>query len=135
MARPSDYSEKIIAKSWEYLDRYQDLEQVVPTIEGLADYINVTRTTIYDWAKDPEKLEFSYIYEALMRKQGLRLVNGGLDNKFNSAIAGMILSKHGYVKVTETHNTNTNKNTNIDLTKADDETLAKLEKLGADSED
>ena len=62
----------------------------------------MSRSTIYEWIKDEEKKEFSDIVEWLLSRQGKLTLNNGLNNKFNSSIAKLLLSKHGYVEKSET---------------------------------
>lgn len=100
VGRPSDYSEEMLIKARNYLDNLPT-DEVVHSIEGLADYLGITRGTIYDWASQEEKKEFSHIVEEVRQRQGKTLINKGLKNEFNSKIAGMMLSKHGYAEKTE----------------------------------
>jgi len=93
--RPSDYTPELLVKAQVYLDVRPQDEQV-HSIEGLADFIGVTRTTIYDWEGQEGKEEFSYIVEQIRHKQAKELVNKGLSGDFNSAIAKVLLTKHGY---------------------------------------
>jgi len=110
--RPTKYSKEILDKSKEYLlierpcddiiTKVGKVREVIPTIEGLALFIDIARSTIYDWvSQDEGKEEFSDIVSQVLEKQGLGLVNGGLDNTFNSKIASVILSKHGYREAKE----------------------------------
>jgi hypothetical protein len=107
VGRPSEYEEKI-AKVKEYKQIFENnenvakLDEVIPTIEGLACFVPMSRSTIYEWIKDEEKKEFSDIVEWLLSRQGKLTLNNGLNNKFNSSIAKLLLSKHGYVEKSET---------------------------------
>ena len=106
MARPTKYSEEILDRAVEYVTSFFSEEtipedEVIPSIEGLALYLEVSRPTIYDWAGQEDKEEFSYIVEKLKAKQGLILLTGTLTNKLNSSMGKAILSKHGYSEKTE----------------------------------
>jgi hypothetical protein len=113
MARPIEYNPEIITRSEEYIascedqedeyhatrgdksDSYQRIIRVkVPTIEGLAVHLDVSRDTLYEW----EKLycEFSDIMEKLRAKQADRLINNGLSGDYNPTIAKVLLTKYGY---------------------------------------
>lgn len=113
--RPTDYSADIIKKAQKYLDdcvdervivyagrgkrRYQvegHLKVRIPTIEGLAVYLGISRETVYAWEKDPSKKEFSDILAQLRAEQADRLVNSGLSGDYNPTIAKVLLTKHGY---------------------------------------
>jgi hypothetical protein len=102
--RPTDYSEEIVKKTQEYIDSCEDTTELVgtniytkvnlPSIEGLACYIKVSRPTIYLWKQ--EHKEFSYILEDLLAKQARVLLSNGLSGRYNSTISKLILTKHGY---------------------------------------
>ena len=111
--RPTEYNEEILTKARQYLsecvddedefhstrgeksDGYQRLVRVrIPTIEGLAVYLKINRCTVYDWKEKYQK--FSDIFEELLAKQADRLLNNGLSGNYNSTIAKVMLTKHGY---------------------------------------
>lgn len=98
--RPTDYSEQIAIDAWDYISRCQDslkdnrLTVNLPSIEGLAFHLEVSRSTVYLWQK--EHPEFSDILEVLLQKQAQALLNNGLSGSYNSTIAKLILTKHGY---------------------------------------
>lgn len=111
--RPTKYNDKILEKAEQYLSECVDTtEQVVtgesekftsykekikvnlPTIEGLAVYLNIHRDTLYQWEK--EHPDFSDIIERLRGSQIKSLVNNGLSGDYNPTIAKVLLSKHGY---------------------------------------
>lgn len=107
MARPTKYSEEILDKAVGYVTLFFDektrpKDEVIPSIEGLSIHLEITRPTVYDWASQDSKGEFSYIVERLLAKQGLILLNGTLTNQLNSNVGKAILSKHGYTERTET---------------------------------
>ena len=93
--RPTSYSQAILDLARMYLANLPE-DEVVHSIEGLADYIQIARSTIYEWTSQEDKKEFSDIIENILAKQGKTLVNNGLNNKFSSAITKVMLSKHGY---------------------------------------
>ena len=108
MARPTEYNEEMVTKAKEYLLSCEDYELEkgnpdrpvfqmkikLPSIEGLSIYLGVARSTIYEW-KEKYK-EFSDILDEIMSEQAERLVNNGLSGSYNSTIAKLILTKHGY---------------------------------------
>lgn len=92
--RPTKYSEEILTKSEDYIANHLKYGDPVPTIEGLACELDLSRPTLYDWGnKHPD---FSYILEKLMSKQGRKLLAGGLTGEFNAPFAKMMATKHGY---------------------------------------
>jgi hypothetical protein len=104
MARPTDYNEEILAKAISYVDNYdtEGLDHAIPSVAGLARYLGVARSTIYDWASQEEKKAFSDILQTLLAEQENTLINKGLTSKFNSTITKLILTKHGYSDKMET---------------------------------
>lgn len=102
--RPTKYTPELIEKAHEYLETYLSLDQVIPSVEGLAVFLKIRRSTIYDWAKDEEKQEFSDILGEILEKQGQLLINSGLTGAFTPTISKLILTKHGYSdKVEQQH--------------------------------
>lgn len=98
--RPTKYNDEILFKAREYLDGFvkvkKDADEVIPTIAGLSIFLKIDRTTVYDWADQDDKKEFSNIVKELMAKQELTLMNKGLTGAFNPNITKLALTKHGY---------------------------------------
>lgn len=117
--RPTEYTPELLKKAKKYLaDCKDETEQQViglsvkgtelyknklivnlPSIEGLARYLNVHRDTLYEWEKEHE--EFSDILEAVRAEQAERLINNGLSGDYNPTITKLMLTKHGYSDKTE----------------------------------
>jgi DNA-binding XRE family transcriptional regulator len=72
----------------------QKLKVNLPSVEGLALALGISRNTIYDW--ESEHPEFSDIINVLRAKQAVKLLNSGLSGEYNPFIAKALLSKHGY---------------------------------------
>lgn len=94
--RPTKYNQEIIDAADYYLENFAENDDVIPSIEGLSEHLNIARSTIYDWQKQEGKEEFSDILEKILAKQARILINSGLRGDFNSAIAKLALGKHGY---------------------------------------
>jgi hypothetical protein len=112
--RPTIYSQEMLDKAKEYINSCEDeevrqtigmsakgtelfknkLNVKIPTIEGLAFFLDVNRDTIYDWANKNPK--FSDIIESLREKQANALITKGLSGDYNPTIAKVLLTKHGY---------------------------------------
>ena len=79
----------------------------LPSIAGLAVYLGVSRTCIYEWrdaegeARTDLHDEFSYILDAILAEQEKRLINNGLSGTYNANIAKLALGKHGYSDKTD----------------------------------
>ena len=94
VGRPKELNDAIIKKAQEYVDGAYLTEEEVPTIAGLALYIDKRRSTVYEWAKENEN--FSDILGKIMTKQERELLKGGLKGDYNSTISKLMLTKHGY---------------------------------------
>ncbi len=93
--RPSKLTDAVIEQAGRYASTEYLLHgEVIPTIEGLSVYLNVSRSTIYKWKG--ENQEFSDILEDLMARQAKELFSNGLRGDFNPTITKLILTKHGY---------------------------------------
>lgn len=116
--RPTDYTQDTPTKAQEYLDSCVDETKDViigqsdkftsykektivklPSIEGLARFLGISKDTIYQWEKIHP--EFSDVINALRSEQAQRLVNMGLSGDYNPVIARLLLAKHGYAERTE----------------------------------
>ena len=96
--RPTEYGPDVIEKGLDYLENYANPphNQQIPTIAGLCKVLNRAKSTVYKWAEEENKKEFSDLLANLKEIQELGLVNSGLDGTFNSPITKLILMKHGY---------------------------------------
>lgn len=96
VGRPSKYNNQILLKTREYIDNYKEIKEAVPTIAGLANYLKTSKDILYDWSKQKDKEQFSYLLNELLQKQEQLLCTYGLISKFNPTITKLMLSKHGY---------------------------------------
>ena len=99
--RPSKYNAAMQKKADGYVSSLPET-QVVHTVEGLADHLDVHRDTLYAWRD--EHPEFSDTLERVLKKQAVSLINNGLAGDFNSAIAKLMLANHGYRDKAEVDN-------------------------------
>jgi len=122
IGRPTEYKTFYCDKVDEYLESQQDEEVEVvkqrnqekgyeiydnklkvklPTKEGYARFIGVTKKTLYNWANEHE--EFLHALEKIEIEQKQRLIDCGLSGEYNSTIAKLVLSSnHGMSDKTET---------------------------------
>lgn len=103
--RPTKLNAAMIEAAKAYLDDTEivGVHTLLPTIEGLALHLGITRETVYDWeTKNPE---FSDIVGKLRSAQAQKLIQNSLVGRYNPTIAKLILSgKHGYVEKSEVDN-------------------------------
>lgn len=104
--RPSKYTDETLEKLCFYFDNWKKLKHAIPSIAGLADYLEVDRRTIYRWADDDIRPEFCHMLARLLNRQELTLLNSGLNNELNSNIVKLALTKHGYTDRAEIANFN-----------------------------
>lgn len=102
--RPTTYNDEVLKRSYEYLECFTDRKkqkeltprQLFPSIEGLCRYIGRARSTVYKWASDEGKEDFSDIVNGINEMQHLILQNEGASGVFNPTIAKLLLAKHGH---------------------------------------
>lgn len=93
--RPKKLDDDLIGAAAAYADGgYMEHNEVIPSIEGLASFLRVSRASIYNWKE--QSPEFLDILEDILAKQAKALMNSGLMGDFNSTITKLILTKHGY---------------------------------------
>lgn len=103
--RPSLYSETKLAMARDYVsnEHWKTEGDVIPTIEGLALYLGVSRETIYAWASQEDKQDFSDTIAKVQAQQAKIIMNKGLTGDFQSVVSKLILSaKHDYREKNET---------------------------------
>jgi hypothetical protein len=107
--RPSEYKPIYIEKVDEYLKACEDeweefhktrgdksdtyeryLKVNLPKIEGFAEYIGVSRKTIYNWQKDHE--DFAEACDKILSKQKSILIDNGLAGIYSPVITKVLLS-------------------------------------------
>jgi hypothetical protein len=97
VSRPTKYSEDILDKTRKYIESdYKLNDGEVPTLEGLAIYLELHRDTIHDWSKHEDKKEFSDTLDGLKAKQAQMVISNGLRGDYNATIAKLLLHNHGY---------------------------------------
>lgn len=89
--RPTKYTPELLEKADYYLST---VGNELPSVEGLAVFLDIRRSTIYEWQKEHDA--FSDILEKILVEQAKKLMNNGLTGKWNSTITKLILTKHGY---------------------------------------
>lgn len=96
VGRPSKYNDEILQKTKFYLDNHEDEGDVVPSINGLAYFLKIRRSTLYEWMDHEDKKDFSDTLHDILAKQAKLLESNGLTGKFNSTIAKLMMYNHGY---------------------------------------
>lgn len=102
VGRPSKFSPELLAKAKEYVHIYETLGDVIPSVERLALYLQLSRETIYRWCKEEGKEEFRDTLEEINIEQRLTLLNKGLSGDFNSNICKLALGNHGFTEKNQT---------------------------------
>lgn len=109
--RPTEYKEEYVQKAIDYAqgaylvrpteDKITPFDDftVLPTIEGLARYLGVARSTIFEWEK--VHAIFSDAVNEMREKQAELLVNKSLIGIFQPKTSGILLSNHGYTEKTQ----------------------------------
>ena len=140
IGRPSLLDEELLEKAKHYMiDGYKEIENIVPSVSGLCCYLGVSKSTIYEWAKDtpenrliPLRVEFSDTLDAIQAKQEMLLINGGLSQAFSGTITKLMLANHGYSDKVQTDVTTNGESINkpsLDVSKLSDEQLRNLDTI------
>jgi hypothetical protein len=115
LGRPTEYNPIFIEKAQGYLAECEDdeiergedrnvvykIRVKLPTIEGFARYIGVSKRVLYDW--EQKYPDFLHALDEIRTEQLERLINNGLNGDYNSTIAKLMLSSnHGMREKSET---------------------------------
>ena len=104
--RPTTYSAEALAQAQAYVNEFVPTnDEAIPTVAGMAFALSISKNTIHNWAKDEDKPEFLVLFEAMMARQEMMLVSGGLKTTFNPTITKLILTNHGYTDKAEVKDT------------------------------
>ena len=92
--RPTKYNDAMQSKADRYLDDYQEFGDAIPSAVGLAIFIGVNKSTLYEWAKVHPSL--SDTLGKVNSAQERSAVNNGITGLFNATITKLVLANHGY---------------------------------------
>ena len=99
VGRPTNYHDGRVLEVLEYMSRYEETGDIVPTVEGLSLWMAVPRRTLYQWADKHD--EFAHTLDALTATQARIVLSGGLKGEYNATIAKLLLAKQGYTDKAE----------------------------------
>ncbi len=94
LGRPSNYRPEMVDKAKEYRDGAYKEDELLPTLAGLAVFLKIPRSRLYEYADKNE--DFQEVIEEIQAIQEKSLLRNGLSSKFNAAITKLMLHKHGY---------------------------------------
>ena len=99
--RPSKYTKELQEQADEYAENYADFGDVVPSVVGLADALDIHTRTVQNWAHDEDKPDFLRTLDKINRVQHRVALSKGLTGDFNAAITKLLLHNHGYSDKTD----------------------------------
>lgn len=94
--RPTEYDPKFVDEVDNYLETTGKEQMELPTVEGFAIYLGVTKKTLYNWSKEHD--EFLHALETILTYQGKQLINDGIygGKEVNATIVKLLLqNNHG----------------------------------------
>ena len=93
--RPTKYSKAMQEKADAYLNgAYIERGDGVPSVAGLARFLGVTRSTMYEW-RDAH-CQFSDTLGEIDEEQHRVALGKGIMGEYNSTICKLVLANHGY---------------------------------------
>ncbi len=101
--RPSKYTPEIIEEINKYLEEATPENMSIPTIEGIALRLKISRDSLYEWAKQYK--EFSDTLEKLKMMQKEALIKTGIfgGKEINQAIVALLLKvNHDMIEMNRT---------------------------------
>ena len=103
VGRPSKYNQELQSLADEYIYRYHEQEDVIPSAAGLCVWLGISRSTLHEWERAYDK--FSNTLDAIKSLQEKTALNKGLTGDFNSTITKLVLANHGYSDKQQTDHT------------------------------
>jgi len=103
--RPFKFTpEEALERARWYLANYEQEGDLVPTVAGLAVYMDCSKKILYNYQQHPDYAELIPVMDALMTKQHKLLTSGGLGGRFHPVVTRIMLSKHGDIERREVDN-------------------------------
>ena len=98
MARPTALTQELLDTAGNYLDEYENLNEVVPSLAGLSKFIGASRSSVFLWKSTEGGIFdlFSDVCSEIMEAQEIKLLNGGLSGDYAPTITKLMMTKHGY---------------------------------------
>ena len=96
VGRPTKYSDDLQSQADEYIFKYSEVGDVIPSRVGLCCYLGISKRVSYEW--ETIYPEFLHTLENIEAMQERTAVNRGLDGSFNASITKLVLSNHGYAE-------------------------------------
>jgi len=94
LGAPTKYTQSLQDQADEYIFKYSEVGDVIPSRVGLCCYLGVSKRVSYEW--EIIYPDFMHTLENIDAMQERTAVNRGLDGTFNAAITKLILHNHGY---------------------------------------
>lgn len=92
--RPTKYNKERIQQVSDYQKMSLEISEL-PTIEGLAGYLNITTDTIWRWTKSHKK--FSDAIKVLKEKQAHLMQSKAISGEYNATMSIFLLkNNHGF---------------------------------------
>lgn len=99
--RPTDYSEELLQKAIDYLERCKNDTTSMPSVSQLAVELGVDRQTITDWADLDDRPTFTRTYKAIKALQEQDIISKGLKGKYNPSMSIFLLKANHNMIETE----------------------------------
>lgn len=96
VGRPTKFTPAVYNQIEKYISQHNRENTSLPTIEGLALYLSLSKETLYQWAKEND--EFSDAIKKILMKQKVQLMDDGMygGKEVNPAMAIFLLKvNHG----------------------------------------
>lgn len=122
--RPTKYTPELLEKAEEYLHTYEQYDHAFPSDIGLTMVLGIASSTLYKWAEDPDKAEFTEILGKINKSQQLVAWNKGLKGEYNANLVKLLLGKHGFSEKTQQDSISSDNSmspTKIQITGPDDD--------------
>lgn len=93
--RPTKYNARMQKLADEYVDGYYiERGDGVPSVAGLARYLDVTRQTLWHWGEQSD--QFLTTLGNIESEQHRIALGKGITGEYNSTICKLVLANHGY---------------------------------------
>jgi len=104
--RPKEYRPEMVEEIEKYLEEAVPQNMKIPTIEGIALRLGISRETVYQWAKEYPEFSDTIVKQKILQKEYLQEIGIFGGKEINATIVALMLKvNHDMIETTREEHT------------------------------